>query len=86
MNPDKKNERSSMGMVAPPRFELRSKDPESPMIDHYTTGLSIRLDSVIVFNCFCRSVRVFKNRAVRRGPKKHPGCPQIPLRHGNAAV
>lgn len=27
-------------MVASPRFELRSQDPESRMIDHYTTRLS----------------------------------------------
>ena len=26
-------------MVASPRFELRSGDPESLMIDHYTTRL-----------------------------------------------
>mgnify|MGYP001050121218 CR=1 FL=1 len=27
-------------VVASRRFELRSQDPESRMIDHYTTGLS----------------------------------------------
>jgi hypothetical protein len=27
------------GMVAPARFELTSQDPESRMIDRYTTGL-----------------------------------------------
>ncbi len=30
-------------MVASRRFELRSQDPESRMIDHYTTRLSIPL-------------------------------------------
>ena len=36
-------EKKKREVVAPPRFELRSKDPESPMIDHYTTGLCNRL-------------------------------------------
>lgn len=39
------NMRAAIGMdgmrVASPRFELGSGDPESPMIDHYTTRLSV---------------------------------------------
>ena len=36
------NERARCDMVASPRFELRSGDPESLMIDPYTTRLLTR--------------------------------------------
>lgn len=37
-----------MKMVASRRFELRSQDPESRMIDHYTTRLSKSLISFLL--------------------------------------
>ena len=42
-------------MVASPRFELRSQDPESRMIDHYTTRLSKPENLLLFLNL---SVRV----------------------------
>jgi hypothetical protein len=37
-----------LDLVAPFGFEPKSRDPESPMIDHYTTGLFCNL--IVVCN------------------------------------
>ena len=37
-------------VVAPGRFELPSQDPESRMIDRYTTGLRVLPKKLLVIN------------------------------------
>ncbi len=39
-----------VSMVAPPGFEPGSRDPKSRMLDRYTTGLPIQLNSPELIN------------------------------------
>ena len=46
-------------MVARKRFELLSRAPEAPMLDHYTTGLQTQTEtsfSIITLTLRCRFV------------------------------
>ena len=75
-------------VVASPRFELRSQDPESRMIDHYTTRLSkppimwlllnlsfVRVvipNHMIVCNCIGRFWRIVESETLWDGRGLHP--------------
>ncbi len=46
-------------IVAPSRFELLSRDPESPMIDRYTTGLIKQCEVLKCLFIFFEAVEPF---------------------------